>query len=374
MKTLKKVLFVATVDYHFQCFHIPYLKWFKDNGFEVHVAAKGKIELPFVDKKINIPFSRSPFHNSNINVYKFLKELIQREDYKLIHCHTPVGGLLTRLAARQNRKKSHTKVIYTAHGFHFFKGAPLLNWLLFYPIEKWLSRYTDCLITINSEDFLRAKRVFPKTLVEHVHGVGVDPAKYYPPTLNEKLEIRKQYGFNEEDCILIYVAELNKNKHQDLLIHAIKKVKLNFPEIKLLLVGNGPLEEQYKLLAKEQKVDDDVLFLGYRNDIHSLLQISDLAVSSSRREGLPVNVMEAMSVGLPIVSTNVRGSRDLVVNGKNGFLVEVDDIEGFIDSIKKIVKSKTEIELFGKNSLELIEKFSLKIVSKEMEQIYKKFI
>lgn len=154
----KKVLFCATVDYHFKAFHLPYFQWFQDMGWEVHVAAGGNMNLPFVDEKFSIPIRRSPFHPENLSVYRRLKRLIQDNGYDMIHCHTPVGGVLARLAARQARQKG-TKVLYTAHGFHFCDGAPLKNWLLYYPIEKFLSSYTDCLITINEEDYERAKQM-----------------------------------------------------------------------------------------------------------------------------------------------------------------------------------------------------------------------
>ncbi len=156
---VNSILFCATVDYHFKAFHLPYMKWFKEQGWEVHVAASGEMELPYVDKKYTIPIQRSPLSMKNMEAYRELKEIIDGNQYKLIHCHTPMGGVLARLAAREARKKG-TKVIYTAHGFHFCKGAPLKNWMLYYPIEKRLAHYTDCLITINEEDYTLAKKHF----------------------------------------------------------------------------------------------------------------------------------------------------------------------------------------------------------------------
>lgn len=146
---MKKVLFTATVDSHILQFHIPYLKYFKEQGYEVHVATNGNEKIPFCDVKHKIHFERSPFKINNLKAIKQLRKIIEQEKFEIIHCHTPVGSVTTRIAAKKARRKYNTKVIYTAHGFHFFKGAPIINWVLFYPIEKWLSKYTDCLITIN---------------------------------------------------------------------------------------------------------------------------------------------------------------------------------------------------------------------------------
>ena len=149
---MKKVLFTATVDSHILQFHLPFLKMFKENGYEVHVATNGDESIPFCDKKIKISFERSPFKINNLKAIGQLRKVINEEQYDIIHTHTPMGSVVTRLAAKQARKKNNTRVIYTAHGFHFFKGAPILNWLVFYPVEKWLAKYTDTLITINKED------------------------------------------------------------------------------------------------------------------------------------------------------------------------------------------------------------------------------
>ena len=154
---MKKVLFAATVDSHIKQFHLPYLKWFKEHGYEVHVATNGKEVIPYCDVKHQISFERSPLKFNNIKAIGQLKKIIEKEQFEIIHCHTPMGSVVTRLAALKARKNG-TRVIYTAHGFHFFKGAPIQNWLIYYPIEKLMARYTDCLITINEEDYEFAKK------------------------------------------------------------------------------------------------------------------------------------------------------------------------------------------------------------------------
>lgn len=368
---MDKILFVATVDQHIRHFHYPFLKWFKENGYEVHVASKGNENLQYVDRKYNLPFERQPFNINNIKSYKMLKKLINENDYKIVHCHTPVGGVIARLASISARKKG-MKVIYTAHGFHFFKGAPKINWMLYYPAEKIMSRYTDVLITINQEDYDTAvNKKFKAKQIELVNGVGIDLEKFTPQTIEEKNDMRNKYGYKKEDFILFYAAELNNNKHQDLLINVINKLREEIPSIKLLLAGNGPLEDQYKKQAKELGVNENIEFLGYRKDVKNFLMLSDLAVASSRREGLPANIMEAMAIGLPIVATNVRGHRDLIKDGENGYVVEVDDEDKFISSINEIYNNYELREKFKKQSLKLIEEYSLDNILIEMERIYK---
>ncbi|MCM3453726.1 glycosyltransferase family 4 protein [Heyndrickxia oleronia] len=369
---MKKILFTATVDSHILTFHLPYLKWFKDQGIEVHVASNGDANIPFVDKKYNIPIERSPFKKANLKALNSFKEIINCNDYHMIHCHTPMGSVLTRLAARKAQKNG-TKVIYTAHGFHFYNGAPLLNWLMYYPVERWLSKYTDCLITINNEDFQTSNRLHSKAL-ELVNGIGVDLNKFVPQTVKSKYELRKKYNFNEGDFILIFVGELNYNKHQDLLINVMYLLSKKYSNIKLLLVGDGDYFGNYKEQVNKLHLQEFVLFLGYRNDIRDLLLLSDVSVSSSRREGLPVNVMEAMATGLPLVATNCRGNRDLVMNEKNGFLIGINDIDGFSIAIEKLYQSQTLRETFGINSLEHIHKYSLETIKKKMQKIYTDFI
>lgn len=369
---MKKVLFTATVDSHILNFHIPYLKWFKELGYEVHVASNGTSAISYVDVKYNISFQRSPYKRENYIAYKQLKKIIVENNYDLIHCHTPIGSVLTRLAARKIRNKG-TKVLYTAHGFHFYKGAPLINWILYYPIEKWLARYTDCLITMNKEDYQMVNNFKAKT-IEFVNGVGIDLNRFMQQTIKKKSDLRKEYNYKNEDYILIYAAELNYNKHQDLLINVVKLLKDKIPRIKLLLAGSGSFSERYRKQVKKFGLTENVQFLGQRSDIVNLMLISDLAVSASRREGLPVNVMEAMATGLPLVVTDCRGNRDLVNNGENGYIVGIDDVKGFANAIEELYLSAEKRQRFGKKGLELVRSYSLDKVRAEMEEIYSHYL
>ncbi len=371
----KKVLFVATVDYHFKSFHLPYLKWFKEQGWEVHIAAQGNLELPFVSKKYDIPIQRSPFNVKNIGAYKELKAIIDENKYEIIHCHTPMGGVLGRLAARQTRKNG-TKVIYTAHGFHFCKGAPLLNWLLYYPIERLLASNTDCLITINSEDDELARRhQFKAGFIEHVHGVGVDLEKYKPVDSIRRNVLRRVNEGNPNHFIMFYAAEFNKNKNQKLLIQALAKIKNDIPNARLLLAGEGPLLQECRNLALELGVFSMVQFLGFRNDIELLLKMSDIAVASSLREGLPVNVMEAMACGLPVVAKENRGHKELVNNHENGWIVNSNDIDSFANRLIELATNEYLRNKLGKESRSIMEsKYGVEIVLDQLIEIYSRYM
>jgi glycosyltransferase EpsD len=370
----KRILFCATVDYHFQAFHLPYMKWFKDQGWEVHVAANGDMILPFVDKKYNIPISRSPISSSNYLAYKQLKNIIEVNEYRLIHCHTPVGGALARLASRQTRKKG-TKVIYTAHGFHFCKGAPKKNWLIYYPVERFLANETDCLITINKEDYKRAlQHRFKAGRIEHIHGVGVN-TDIFKPIEQDREKLRNKYGYNQTDFLMFYAAEFNKNKNQQLLIEALSLIKNDVPNAKLLLAGEGSLLEECRNYAIKLGLENKVNFLGYRKDIEQLLKIADIGVASSLREGLPVNIMEAMSCGLPIIASNNRGHRELVCNNKTGWIIEGNDAMNFSRKMKLLAQN-TEIRLqLGANGRKIIvKKYSTKKILEEQSKLYKSYM
>lgn len=363
---MKKILFTATITDHFYYFHLPYLKLFHDMGWEVHVASHGDRKLPDCDVHHEIPIARSPFSKSNINAYKMLKKIIDENNFDIIHCHTPMGGMLTRLAAN---KKNSGSVIYTAHGFHFYKGAPVLNWLIYYPIELFMSLKTDCLITINEEDFDFAKKHFRHPQVRLVDGVGYNNKKFFPVPYEEKMRLRREKGFPEDRKIIIYVAEMNRNKNQAMLIRAL----VNIPDAVLLIAGADNFEGKYKLLAKELGVSDRVEFLGHRDDAEQLVKLSDLCAASSLREGLPVNIMEAMACGLPVVAADNRGHRALVTGGKNGFIVSPDDSAEMAEKISQLFSDEKMYRSFSENAGESIKRFSQEKVAVQMSEIYESF-
>ena len=366
----KRVLLVATVQSHIGQFHKPLMKLLKENGWEVHVAArdnlaeKDHLQLEYPDKVFNIPFRRSPFDPRNLKAYRMLKKQLRTEHYDVIHCNTPVGGILGRLAAQPYRRRG-TQVYYTAHGFHFYKGAPKKNWLIYYPIEKIMSRFTDKLITITTEDYELAKQKF-HCPVYHIHGVGANSAKYHPISPEEQEKQKEALGLSGH--IIVNVGELLPNKNQKTAILAMKKIIEQIPDTTLLIAGNGPERENLEALVKEQGLEDHVKLLGYTTQLQKYLQICDCEIACSYREGLPLNVMEAMLCGKPVVASNNRGHRELIQEGVNGYIVETDDADGFAKEIERLMKKTS-----GSNEIILksIFPFTDKNVKYELEELYK---
>ena len=325
----KKVLFVATVvKTHIMEFHIPYLKMFQEMGWETAVAAKNDYEdpadcvIPFCDRYYDIPFARIPWKKDNIHAYKSLKKIIDQGQYDLIHCHTPVGAMIARLAAASARRKG-TKVIYTAHGFHFFKGAPLVNWLAYFPAEWLLGGLTDVLITINREDFSFAQKHIHAKRVEYVPGVGIDTARFGAGD-HDRAEKRRELGFGASDFLAITVAEMTKNKNHTTVLKAMAllKEKTEYENMYYLICGRGEQWPNLEQEAKELGISDHVVFLGYRHDVPELCRCSDLFVFMTLREGLPVALMEAMSCGLPTICQRIRGNTDLIDEGVQGDFID----------------------------------------------------
>lgn len=371
-----KILFVATVRSHIGQFHMPFIRELKARGVEVHAAFKDNsadkpgLDLSAIDKTFEVPFERRPLRPNNIKAYRELKKIIDGNGYDAVHCHTPMGAVITRLAAKSARKKG-TKVIYTAHGFHFFKGASIKNWMLFYPVEKYLSKYTDCLITINSEDCeLAHKKKFRAGKIYKVHGVGVELDKFKAVDANEKARLRAEYGYDGDTFIMIYPADLSVRKNQPMLFDALQKIAEKNKNVKLLLPGQPIRLEEYKRMISERGIADNVEFLGYRRDINNLVGLSDLSVASSFQEGLPINIIEAMAMGNAIVATDVRGNNDAVEDGVNGYLVPVGDIDLMAEKILELMNDREKLRTFGENGLDMVKDFSTENVNREMLTIY----
>ena len=371
-----KILFVATVRSHIGQFHMPFIRELKARGVEVHAAFKDNsadkpgLDLSAIDKTFEVPFERRPLRPNNIKAYRELKKIIDGNGYDAVHCHTPMGAVINRLAAKSARKKG-TKVIYTAHGFHFFKGASIKNWMLFYPVEKYLSKYTDCLITINSEDCeLAHKKKFRAGKIYKVHGVGVELDKFKAVDADEKARLRAEYGYDGDTFIMIYPADLAVGKNQQMLFDVIQKIAKKNEKVKLLLPGQPIMLEKYKMMVSERGIADKVDFLGYRRDINNLVGLSDLSVTSSVREGLPINIIEAMAMGNAIVATDVRGNNDAVEDGVNGYLVPVGDSDLMAEKILELMNDREKLRTFGENGLDMVKDFSTENVNREMLTIY----
>ncbi len=372
----KKVLFVATVvKTHMMQFHLPYLKLFQDMGWETAVASRNDYEdpadcqIPFCDAYFDIPFERMPWKRKNIAAYRMLKKIIDEGNYDIIHCHTPVGAMIARLAALSARKRG-TKVMYTAHGFHFFKGAPLLNWLLFFPAEWLLAPVTDVLITINREDHALAQKCMKAKRLEYVPGVGIDTGKFHPDAA-VRLEKRRELGFRTEDFLLLTVAEMTKNKNHITHLKALALLKEmpEFQNMHYLIVGRGEQWQALEQSARELGIGDHVHFLGYRTDAADLYRCSDLFLFMPFREGLSVALMEAMGSGLPILCTKIRGNEDLVEEGVSGMFAE-NTPEAAAKAIVKLYRDPELRTAYGEAAARRVKRFDSRTVHEIMKEIY----
>ena len=366
---LKKILFVATVSIHFQYFYLPYFEFLSKNGWEVSCVCSDPVSMPNCDINYSISIERLPLNIKNIAAYRKLEEIINNNNFDLIHCNTPMGGVLARIAARKSRKHG-TKVIYTAHGFHFYKGAPLINWIMYYPIEYLLSKFTDCLITINDEDYSIAKRKFKAGEIVHIHGVGYDHEKFYKPSKEKKDELRRKNGYSDSDILLVYVAEINKNKNQTHLIKAVEIISKKNKYVRLLLIGPDRLSGKNQELARQLGVENKVEFWGSRTDVYDLIPMCDIAVASSIREGLPVNIMESLACGVPVVAADNRGHRALVKNGENGYLTKINNEVELAERVLEIIENHEIYESLSKNACESVRVFSKNHVLEEMKAVY----
>ena len=303
-----------------------------------------------------ISTSRSPFSMGNLKAIKQIRNLAK--NYDIVHCHTPLAGMATRLGCKPLRKKQGLKVIYTAHGFHFYKGAPKKNWMIYYPIEKHCSRYTDTLIVINKEDLALANKKMKAKKVEYIPGVGIDTAKF----LNTEVDVakkREELGIPQDAKVLLSVGELNKNKNHQIVIKALGLI--NNPNIHYVVVGVGDQKENLEKLAKELNVN--LHLTGYRTDVKEIDKIADLYIHPSFREGLPVALMEAISSNVDVICSNIRGSNDLVVDG--------------LFKPTSVQEVKTQIERFlleghsnKADNLERIKNFDVNKVNSDIQRIY----
>lgn len=318
------ILFLATVDSHIYYFHIPFMKLLRDMGYGVEVAASNVGFTEKIRKEgfivNNIPFSRNPFSISNIKAFLMLLNLIKKRKYMMVHTHTPVASFVGRIVAKI-AKVPH--IIYTAHGFHFHENGSKIKNFIYYRLEKFAARFTDVLITINKDDYkiAKEKNMIPNGKVVYIKGVGVDIEKINPKNISEsdKKEMKEKFSLNTKAHVIVSVGRLEREKHFEHLIEALRIVKEKEIRFKFIIAGNGPLYSNLLKAAKSFGLEEELVFLGHIDEISNLLSLSDGYITTSSREGLPVSMMEAMAMEKPVVAYNIRGVRDLVEDGVNGF-------------------------------------------------------
>lgn len=298
-----------------------------------------------------ITTSRSPFCADNIKAVKQIRQIA--EDYDIVHCHTPVAGACARLTCKDLRKNG-LRVFYTAHGFHFYKGAPLKNWLIYYPVEKYCSRFTDTLITINHEDYELAKKKMKARRVEYVPGVGIDVDKFKNAVVDRDAK-RTELGIPKDAFLLLSVGELNKNKNHQIVIRAL--AKLNKENVHYMIAGEGDQKEPLLNLAKELGVETQVHLLGYRNDLPELYKTADVNVFPTVREGLGLAAIEGMAAGLPLICADNRGTREYAFNDVNAIVCNA--VEDYSNAVHMLLDLPDKLEVLRKNSINLAKSFSV---------------
>lgn len=378
---MKKALMVAHVAYAIEMFNMPNIRLLIDMGYEVQVACNFDDRSSLSDEKVdllkdkltalgvkyhNIPFQRMPIKPANLKAYTQLKSLIDSQNFDLIHCHTPVGGIITRLAAAKSRKKNGTKVIYTAHGFHFFEGAPLINWLIYFTAEKLCSYFTDTIITINKEDYNNAQTKLNAKKVAYVPGVGVD-TDFFAGNAGKREALLSEISAKEDSTILLSVGELSDRKNHSVSIKALSEIKNE--NVRLVIAGTGEKREEFLSLAKELGVEGRVHLLGFRTDIAELLKSADIFLFPSIQEGLPVALMEAMSCSLPVICSEIRGNIDLI-DDTCGVLCGATDVNAFAKAVEKLIADPDTRKAMAEKALERSRNYDIKIIENHMKDIY----
>lgn len=354
---MKKVLFIANSDRHIKLCHLPYMKMFKENNYIVHVATNSDKKIDFCDKKIKINLKRNPFSIVNILAIFEIRKIAKKQEYDIISCHTPIGGVLGRVAVMFTKLK--TKVFYTAHGFHFYKGSKLRNWLIYYNIEKLLSRFTDLILTMNEEDYDIAKRKFKCDVVK-INGIGMDEER----VKLHNIDLRKELNL-EDKYIVTYIAEISKRKNQKRFLKALEKYDLEKENIQILLIGDAINKKMDKYIRKCK----NVLYLSFRDNIGDYINMSDLIAFPSNQEGLPLSVLEAMYFNKMIIATDIRGCRDLIVNNKNGILVPRTNLDLMAKEIINYKNTKNKKVIHNK-----MNKYKIESVIKNVKQIYNNYL
>lgn len=385
-KFMKRVLFVTTISGFLPQFEKNDVKLLKQMGCQIHYASNftnpiyafDKTELEKNEVALHqIDIEKSPAKiNKNIKAIKQLIKIIDENDIDIVHCHNPMGGVAARIAARAGKRKP--QVIYTAHGFHFYKGAPIMNWLLFYAAERFLARYTDIIVTINREDYIRAKkfRLKKNGEVYLIHSVGVDKEKFAPrPELRETK--RAELGIPADAFHIVTAAELNENKNQKLVIEAVaalkNKSKIDADKaynIYYTICGKGPNEDKLRELIKAYGLENNVSLLGYRTDMDEILQTADVFAFPSIREGLGVAAIEALMCNVPLIAADNRGTREYVSDGNNGIVCRYDAVDEFEEAIELLYGNTAYRKRMADRCRESVKKFTIEEVEKTMTKVY----
>lgn len=377
---MKKILYVTTISGFLPQFGMNDVSVIQGMGYEVHYASNFNNEIYAFDKNSlirqgvvlhHIDIEKQPSRvGAAIKAVRQIRRIIDKENINIVHCHNPMGSVCARMAAWTSSTKPY--VIYTAHGLHFYKGAPLKNWLFFYPVEKLLANLTDMLITINQEDYRCVSEKFrlrKKGYIEQIHGVGVNMRKFSPkPEIKEA--VRKELGIPQGALHIVTAAELNDNKNQRVIIEAISEI--DDENIYYSICGMGNTKEKLEELIAEKGLTERVRLLGFRTDMDRVLQSADVFAFPSKREGLGIASIEALACGIPIIALNNRGTREYTLDGVNGIMCDSNDVELFRKAIEKMCDAAQRGRYCADSCRTSVELFSNDVVVMSMKSIYEK--
>lgn len=381
---MKNILILTTTSDFLEKFQIENVKILRDMGYCIHYAsntlkAQGifdEEEVRSMDVRVHsIAIERSPYmFRYNYKALKEIIEIVKENNIKVIHCHTPVGGLLGRLAGAYFKARG-LKIIYTAHGFHFYKGAPLLNNTMYYFVEKMMAHFTDVLIVINEEDYKKACKLHLRKggKVYHIPSVGLDREKFKPMSEEEKKEKRKDLGIAENEFFLVSVGELNENKNHVVVLKMLAKLKKQYRDIKIKygICGDGFYRERMEHWIAQANLTNEVTIYGFKKHVVDIVGCADAMIFPSKREGLGMAALEALSMGIPVLASDNRGTREYMKEGENGYICKYDDVSGFLRGIRKIQRqTMDEKEQMAKRCRASVERFDKKYSNKIMREIY----
>lgn len=376
---MKKAMIVTSTGGFLSHFLENDVSLLQEKGYEIHYASDFKNPVYEFDKDMlqddgiilhQIVLHKKPWHViKNIIGLIQLSHIIKKENIELVHCHNPVGGMLGRMAAFCSGRNPY--VIYTAHGFHFFQGAPRSYWIIFYPIEKFLAHLTDMIITINKEDYDNACRFRLKKggSVELLHGVGLDTNRF-KPRLGIRSEVRRELGIPDEGFHIVTAAELNANKNHIVVLEALRK--LSNDNIYYSICGRGGKEEELDLYIRQYGLEKNIKLLGYRTDMERVLQSADIFAFPSIREGFGMAAVEALGCAIPVIAADNRGTKEYMHDGSNGIVCDSSDSDAFAKAIECLYHDESLRKEYSQNALQISAIFSKEYARNTMKDIYEK--
>lgn len=368
---VKKILYCASTASHIMNFHLPYLKYFKEQGWQVDVAIGGKVEsIPYTDHVIGLPLKKNVLAVSNLQSVRTVQRLLAENSYDLISSHTALAGAVIRLAVKMSGKRHCGKIVHTSHGY-FFNGRSSLPESVYLDVEKYLSPVTDVLMVMNEVDYQIATQHRLGKIIVQIPGMGIDLSRFSGADAEEKRRLKLANGYQKTDFLIVYAAEMSKRKNQGELIRAFASMSPQESSVKLLLAGDGGLKRKYQEMALRLGVEESIIFLGYISDIASLYKMCDMAVSSSKCEGLPFNVMEAMACGLPVVASRVKGHTDLLGEEQIGQLYRLGDENGLASAMRKLLNDEPLRTKIGDRNTQRVLCYHLDKVKPLIEAAYR---